>query len=79
VAKIKLIGFFRFVLGKEVIEVQLEKPTKLINIIGELPDKERAIVLINGRNGGFDSEITDSDEVMIIPIIGGGALILSCS
>lgn len=70
--KIRLIGFFRFVLGKEVIEVQLEKPTKLINVIGELPDKERAIVLINGKNASFDSEVTNSDEVMIIPIIGGG-------
>ncbi len=71
-AKIRLIGFFRFVLGKELIEIELEKPTKLSEIIGELPDKERAIILVNGKNADFNTEILNSDEVMIIPIIGGG-------
>ncbi len=71
-ARIKLVGFFRYVLGKELIEIQLEKPKKLIDLIGELPDKERAIILVNGKNADFTTEINNNDEVIIIPIIGGG-------
>jgi molybdopterin converting factor small subunit len=71
-ARIKLVGFFRHALGKEFIEIQLEKPKKLIDLIGELPDKERAIILVNGKNADFTTEISNDDEVIIIPIIGGG-------
>ncbi|MEM3833021.1 MAG: MoaD/ThiS family protein [Thermoprotei archaeon] len=71
-AKIKPVGFFRYILGKELIEIQLEKPKRLIDIIGELPDKERAIILVNGKNADFTTEISNDDEVIIIPIIGGG-------
>jgi molybdopterin converting factor small subunit len=37
-----------------------------------IPEKEIAIVFINGRRGGLESTLTNGDAVSLFPLIGGG-------
>lgn len=47
---------------------------KVIDIVRRLaiPEKQAAIIFINSRHGGFDSELHEGDTLALFPPIGGG-------
>jgi len=38
----------------------------------DIPIEEVAILLINGRDGQFDTELLDKDVISVFPPVGGG-------
>lgn len=55
-------------------QLQYEIGTTPRDIIRDLniDEKDIAILLINGRDGGFDIELNDGDVLSIFPPVGGG-------
>lgn len=71
--KVRLFATLRDKRGKEVVldlkeEAQAQELVKLL----EIPEKEVAIFLINGRHGSMDQVLKEGDTVSIFPPIGGG-------
>ncbi|MCE7733677.1 MAG: MoaD/ThiS family protein [Candidatus Heimdallarchaeota archaeon] len=61
------------IVGFDLKEIEISKPTPLREIIDlNLPD-ERIVVIINETQGGtMDSIINNDDYVMLSPLFGGG-------
>jgi sulfur-carrier protein len=59
--------------GKE-IEVEVDTGSTVKEIIGALSIKREdvALLLINGRDGSFDTILTETDVVSLFPPVGGG-------
>ena len=71
-SELKFIGFLADIFGKKDTEITLDRPTKLRDGLGIPFPEERAIVLINQRQGDYDSLIENQDKVVIMPMISGG-------
>lgn len=72
--KLKLLGFISELIGIKEKEIKLNSPIKLKNII-KLPkniDLNRLIILVNGKAASPDTLVYDEDEVLLMPIVGGG-------
>ena len=70
---IKLFAYFRE--GREKIQViDLPEETTPGDIVSNLgiDRSEIAILLINGRDGKFDSELKEGDLIALFPPVGGG-------
>lgn len=71
--KIIAIGFLTKYTGGGVIEVRLNSPKKLREIIDIPRDiQNKIIILINNVSGDLDSIVDDDDTIALMPIIGGG-------
>jgi molybdopterin converting factor small subunit len=68
----KFLGYLAEVYGKKSLEISLENPRKLRDILEVEFPEDRSIVLINQRVGDFDSLIRNGDKVVIMPMISGG-------
>jgi len=76
VVKIKLIGWIADLAKFKEKEVKIDSFTRvkdLLNIekIDEI-DEERIIVLINGKPATLETEVKDSDQIVVMPVVGGG-------
>lgn len=71
--KVRLFATLRNDRGKEVMVDGPEEMTSryIINTL-EIPEKEVAILLINGRDGQLDTPLSVDDVVSIFPPVGGG-------
>ena len=81
--KVKLYGKARELAGKEELDVHIEQPTTVRDLIekisegrSEVSAKAVKAVLINGRNcifiDGLDSPVHEGDLVEILPFVSGG-------
>ena len=71
--KVRLFATLRQGRGKEVhLDIPKGSTVKQIIEILEIPEKEVAILLINGRDGKLDTPLIDTDVVSIFPPVGGG-------
>jgi molybdopterin converting factor small subunit len=70
--EVKFIGFVAEKMGTQEMNVSLEQPMKLNDIIEVELSKDRYIVLINQKRGTLDSLIKNGDKVMIMPVVSGG-------
>ena len=59
--------------GREV-ETDLPEGSTVMDLIGALriPEKDVAILLVNGRDGRLSSVLGEADTVSIFPPVGGG-------
>ena len=71
-AELRVIGYIADMVGDREMNVSLENPIKLKDILSAEIPEDRCIVLINQRLGNMDSLIRDKDKVLIMPIISGG-------
>jgi sulfur-carrier protein len=71
--KTRLFATLRNNRGKEV-EVEVADGATVKEIIDVLLIKreEVALLLINGRDGSFDTALTETDYVSLFPPVGGG-------
>lgn len=71
--KVKLFATFRDGRGKEVF-YDVEPRTEVKDILKKLEIKEEevAILLINGRDGQFNSQLNEGDYISLFPPVGGG-------
>jgi len=76
VVKIKLIGWIADLAKFKEKEVKIETLTKVKDLLNiekiDKIDEERIIVLINGKPATLETEIKDSDQIVVMPVIGGG-------
>lgn len=71
--KVRLFATLREGRGKELMLdfPPPATPQAIFNKL-EIPDKEVAILLVNGMDGKFDQELKNGDTVSIFPPVGGG-------
>jgi len=71
--KIIALGFLTKYVGGSVIEVKLDSPKRVRDILDIPPEAQnRVIILVNNSPGNFDSIVDDDDTITIMPVIGGG-------
>jgi sulfur-carrier protein len=70
---VKLFATFRE--GREKIQTfnvpKETTPEVILSLLGITP-KEVAILLVNGRDGEFNQNLSDNDILSIFPPVGGG-------
>lgn len=71
--KVRLFATLRENRGKEVsLEVEdAAAPRDIIKKL-DIPESDIAILLVNGRDGKLDQELSAGDVVSIFPPVGGG-------
>ncbi len=71
--KVKLFATFRINRHKEMV-LDLKQGTTPKEVIESLdiPVKEVAIIMINGRHQKLDTILQDSDTLALFPPVGGG-------
>lgn len=73
-AKIKLLGYPAVVAGFKEKEIKIEGKARIreVVIFKKQINEDRIIVLVNHKPATLDTEITDKDNILIMPVIGGG-------
>ena len=71
-AEIRFFGYLSDLVGTRVKELTLERATTLKELVPPAFPDMNIIILINGKAGSLDSEITDKDSVVFMPILSGG-------
>ncbi|MBM4339787.1 MAG: MoaD/ThiS family protein [Deltaproteobacteria bacterium] len=71
-AELKFFGYLSDIVGKRKIEVNLEKPIPLRDLLPPLFPETNIIILINEKAGSLDSLIKNEDTVALMPILSGG-------
>jgi molybdopterin converting factor small subunit len=79
-ARVKLYGKAKELAGKEELDVSLEKPTTIRELIDKIsegrPEVSSKAVLVNGRNcifsDGLETLVNEGDLVEILPFVSGG-------
>lgn len=71
--KVKLFATLRTNRDKEM-DLDLHEKTTPVDILDLLviPHKDAAIIMINGRHGKLNAELTENDTVAFFPAVGGG-------
>ena len=74
--KIKLIGWVADLAKFKEREVKIDLPVKVKNLLNikeiDKIDEERVIVLVNGKPATLETEVKDDDQIVVMPVIGGG-------
>lgn len=71
--KTRLFATLRNNRGKEVeVEVAAGATVKEIIDVLSIKRDEVALLLINGRDGSFDTVLTETDYISLFPPVGGG-------
>jgi len=71
-AELRFIGLVAEMIGAREMDVPLDRPRRLRDILPTPLPEERIIVLIDQRGGSLDSLIEDRHRVMILPLVSGG-------
>jgi sulfur carrier protein ThiS len=71
--KIRLISYLSNIAGYKEKMIKLDEPTKIRELISfpTLPE-DRIIILVNERGAKLDTIVRDSDEIKVLPVVGGG-------
>ena len=71
-AEIKFFGYLSELVGTRIMELSLDHPMPLRELVPPGFPESNIIILINQRVGNLDSEITNQDRVVLMPILSGG-------
>ena len=71
--KVKLFATFRNGRGKEVnLEMKPGATVRDILKLIDIKEDEIAILLVNGKDGKFDTVLEEGDYLSLFPPVGGG-------
>ncbi|MFX1486919.1 MAG: MoaD/ThiS family protein, partial [Promethearchaeota archaeon] len=70
--KIRLLGYVASLAKFKKKEIQISKKTKVKDLLGVRISEDKVIVLINGLSASLGTEVSNTDEIVVLPIIGGG-------
>lgn len=70
--KIKLLGYVASLAKFKKKEIQIDKRVKVKDLLGVKISEDRVVVLINGISASLETDVDNKDEIVILPIIGGG-------
>ncbi len=71
-AELRFFGYLSDLVGTRIKELRLEQPVTLRELVPPTFPETNIIILINQKVGNLDSEITDQDTVVLMPILSGG-------
>jgi molybdopterin converting factor small subunit len=71
-AELNFFGFLSDLVGTRIKGLALKRPITLRELVPPSFPETNIIILINQKVGSFDSEITDQDAVVFMPILSGG-------
>jgi molybdopterin converting factor small subunit len=71
-AEFRFLGYLSEVAGVQIMQIPLEKPTRLRDILARPSPGKNIIFLIDQKMGNLDSIIQDNNSVVIMPILSGG-------
>jgi molybdopterin converting factor small subunit len=57
--------------GQDPIETNADSLGRLLEEL-RVNRSEAAMVFVNGKRAGFESEIRDGDHISVFPVLGGG-------
>ena len=77
---VKLFAHLRIIAGTDQLRVDLDEGAKVADLLDALSKKldspaltdNSASVMIDQKNAGPETILKDGDEVLLLPIIGGG-------
>lgn len=71
--KVRLFATLRNGRGKE-LELEMDESAAVLKILDilEIKLEDIAILLINGRDGSFETQLSEGDTVSLFPPVGGG-------
>ncbi|ASJ11210.1 molybdopterin synthase sulfur carrier subunit [Thermococcus sp. P6] len=74
--RIKLMGAFAHLARAREIEVRIDAPKRVDEILEEVIPRYREfrdkIIMINGHPARGDAEVEDKDEIKVMPVLSGG-------
>ena len=71
-AEIRFFGYLCDLAGTRIKELTLDRPVTLRSLVPPAFPETNIIILINQKAGSLDSEITDKDSVVFMPVLSGG-------
>jgi len=71
-AELKFFGYLSDIVGHRKIDVNLEKPLRLREMLPSSFPETNIIILINEKAGSLDSLIKNEDFVVLMPVLSGG-------
>ena len=71
--EVRLFATLREGRGK-LLEMELEVNTTVSEVLNALKIKQQdvALLLINGKDGNFDTKLSEGDYLSLFPPVGGG-------
>ena len=71
--EVRLFATLREGRGK-LLEMELEANTTVSEVLNALKIKQQdvALLLINGKDGNFDTRLSEGDYLSLFPPVGGG-------
>jgi len=70
---LKFIGWISSLAGTREMDITLETPEQLKNILPfSLQGKENIIIIINNEPGSATTVVSNEDQVLLMPVISGG-------
>lgn len=70
--KLKFLGWISSLAGKREMDIDLEEPVQLKDILPFSLKKRNIIIVINDEAGSEESMVKDTDRVALLPVISGG-------
>jgi sulfur carrier protein ThiS len=70
---IKFIGWISSLAETREMDITLETPEQLKNILPfSLQGKENIIIIVNNEPGSATTVVSNEDQVLLMPVISGG-------
>lgn len=70
---IKCIGWISSLAGNREMNIPVENPNQLKNILPfSLEGKDSIIIIVNDQPGSPESVVSNEDHVVLLPVISGG-------
>ncbi|MBU7018824.1 MAG: MoaD/ThiS family protein [Theionarchaea archaeon] len=70
--KVKFLGWIASLAGKREMDVMVEKPVQLKEILPFSLQGRNVIVIVNNNPGSGETVVEDTDEIAVLPVISGG-------
>ncbi|MBU7011538.1 MAG: MoaD/ThiS family protein [Theionarchaea archaeon] len=71
--KVKFLGWIASLAGKREMEVSLERPAQLRELLPfSLQGRDNIIILVNNNPGSEEVTVENQDHVVLMPVISGG-------
>ncbi len=72
--KLRFLGYIAEKMGTREINIEISMPIKLSELLETIKgiNMERAVVIVNNKAATPDTPIKNKDEIVIMPVIGGG-------
>jgi len=71
-AELRFFGYLSEIAGMRTKAVVLDRPARLRDMIPPSFPEKNIIILINEKPATLDSEVTNQDTVVLMPILSGG-------